>query len=380
MKSNLYLFVIWEKFLDKKELFLEDIKKNFTIREIYEITWNKKEFVNNLKRFYGLVLPDASRKAKMAGNGPFLLILISDPNPKLEKRKLDDMNEVEINKNVYESKMKYRQWVGVDYALHASNSENETEHDLALLFGERIQDFEKQLPEKWDGLIKKNEKQNLAGTNGWKNMREFFNVLNATTNYVVLRSFEELPDKIVHNDIDILTDNVKKLAIIITGENPEMDFPSTVDNKKISIDYRYQVGHHYDEKWAKDVLKRRVMHNDDFYIPNKEDYFYTLLYHTLEKGSKKYEKKLKNIAVEIGIKENMDEILNNVSKSEKFLNDYMTKMGYKKTNIKSRTWYKIKHNEIMRLVRASIYLTKTYGIRFFLKKMKLKFKIMKNHI
>jgi len=155
MKSNLYLFVIWEKFLDKKELFLEDIKKNFTIREIYEITWNKKEFVNNLKRFYGLVLPDASRKAKMAGNGPFLLILISDPNPKLEKRKLDDMNEVEINKNVYESKMKYRQWVGVDYALHASNSENETEHDLALLFGERIQDFEKQLPEKWDGLIKK---------------------------------------------------------------------------------------------------------------------------------------------------------------------------------------------------------------------------------
>ena len=59
MKSNLYLFVIWEKFLDKKELFLEDIKKNFTIREIYEITWNKKEFVNNIKRFYGLVLPDA---------------------------------------------------------------------------------------------------------------------------------------------------------------------------------------------------------------------------------------------------------------------------------------------------------------------------------
>ena len=50
MKSNLYLFVIWEKFLDKKELFLEDIKKNFTIREIYEITWNKKEFVNENRK------------------------------------------------------------------------------------------------------------------------------------------------------------------------------------------------------------------------------------------------------------------------------------------------------------------------------------------
>lgn len=380
MVSKLHLFIIWNKYFDKKELILNDLGKNFIIREVYEITWKKKEFVNNLKRFYGTKLLDASQKAELSGTGPFLLILISDPNPKLEKRRLDEINEVEINVNVYNSKMKYREWIGVDYALHASNSEEETKHDFALLFGSRIEDYEKELSDKWDNSIKKIGNHKLAGQNEWKNMKEFFNVLNETTNYVVLRNFEDLSNNILHKDIDMLTDDVKTMSLIINLENPEIDLPIIIDNKKTSIDFRYQMGHHYDEKWSKDVLKRRVMYKGNFYVPCKEDYFYTLFYHNMVNDSKKYNKTLSRLATEIGINENIDEILNNDVKSKKFLKKYLIKMGYKETNVKSRTLYKIRHNELVRLVRVSIFLVKTYGIVFFLKKMKLKIKLMKNHI
>ena len=89
--------------INKKDLILEDIEKKFIIRDVYEIKWSDEEFANNMKKFYGTRLPNTSKKIESSGIGPFLLILISDPNPKLERRMLDDMNEVEINTNVYNS-------------------------------------------------------------------------------------------------------------------------------------------------------------------------------------------------------------------------------------------------------------------------------------
>jgi len=378
--SKLYLFIIWKKSINKKDLILEDIEKKFIIRDVYEIKWSEEEFANNMKKFYGTTLPNASKKTELSGIGSFLLILISDPNPKLERRMLDDMNEVEINTNVYNSKMKYRNWAGADYALHASNSEKETKHDLALLFGAKLEDFEKELPEKWDRTIKKIDNHHIIGHNGWKNTKEFFNVLNATTNYLVLRNFEDFPDKIPDGDIDILTDDIKTMSIIINQENPDVDLPIIIGNKKISIDFRYQMGYKLDEKWSKGVLKRRVMHEGDFYVPCKKDYFYTLFYHNIIDSSMKYKKMLSQLAIEIGIEENINEILNDNVESERFLKKYMISMGYKKTNTTSKTLYKIKHNELIRLLRASIFLTKTHGIIFFLKKVKQKIKLMKDNI
>ena len=378
--SKLYLFIIWKKSINKKDLILEDIEKKFVIRDVYEIKWSEKEFANNMTKFYGRRLPNTSKKIESSGIGPFLLILISDPNPKLERRMLDDMNEVEINTNVYNSKMKYRAWAGADYALHASNSEEETKHDLALLFGTKLEEFEKELPEKWDRSIKKIDNHHIIGHNGWKNTKEFFNVLNVTINYVVLRNFEDFPDKIPDGDIDILTDDIKTMSIIINQENPDVDLPIIIGNKKISIDFRYQMGYKLDEKWSKDVLKRRVMHGGGFYVPCKKDYFYTLFYHNIIDGSMKYKKMLSQLAIEIGIEENINEILNDNVESERFLKKYMISMGYKKTNTTSKTLYKIKHNELIRLLRASIFFIKTHGIIFFLKKVKQKIKLMKDNI
>lgn len=90
--------------------------------------------------------------------------------------------------------------------------------------------------------------------------------------------------------------------------------------------------------------------------------------------SKKYNRKLKELGNEIGIGEKINDILNNENESKRFIDDYMKKMGYKETNTISKKVFKIKNNEVMRLVNASIFLFKRYGIVYFLKKVKLKIK------
>jgi hypothetical protein len=380
MQSQLYLFIIWKNSLHKKDIILEDIKKKFIIREVFEISWNEKEFENNLKRFYGSLLSNASEKAELCGKGSFLLIIISDPNARIEKRFLDDVNEVDVNLNVYDCKMKYRKWIGVDFALHASNSQKETSHDLMLLLGEKVEDLEKKLAKKWDKVIKKKVSE-LIGHKKWNNIKQLLDVLNETTNYVILRNFEELPDKLIHHDIDILTDDVKSISNIINeSEDADGKAPITVGDKEILLDFRYQEGHHYDEKWAKDILKRRIMYQNKFYVPCDKDYFYTLLYHAIiqRKIREEYKKILCQLARRNNIHENIEGILEDFDKSKKILVDYMSKMGYHRTTIDRRILYKIRHGEIIRLINTSIFLTKKYGIRFLLTKIKIKINLMKN--
>ena len=53
-------------------------------------------------------------------------------------------------------------------------------------------------------------------------------------------------------------------------------------------------------------------------------------------------------------------------------------MGYHKTTIQQRILYKISHSESGRLVKVAIFLLKTYGMRFLLKKIKEKIVISRN--
>ena len=380
MQSQLYLFIIWNNSLDKKDIILEDIRKKFIIREVFEISWNNNEFENNLKRFYGSSLHNSAQKAELCGKGPFLLIIISDPNARIQKKFLDDVNEVDVNVNVYDCKMKYRKWIGIDFALHASNSQKESSHDLILLLGKKIEDLEKELPDKWNGVIIKKDFE-LIGHKKWKDVKQFLDVLNETTNYVILRNFEELPDKLMHHDIDILTDDVKGISNIINESEVTVGkAPIIIGDKEILLDFRYQEGHHYDEKWAKDILEHRIMYQNEFYVPCDKDYFYTLLYHAVIQKSvrEKYKKTLYQLARKINIHENIEVILEDFDKSKKILEEYMSKNGYHRTTIDRRILYKIRHNEIVRLLNTSVFLARKYGIRFLLTKIKIKISIMKN--
>jgi len=378
MHSELYLFLIWEHARTREDFILEEIKKQFIIRDVYEIKWNEKNFSDNMRRFYGPKLGNVFEKTNLCGTGSFLLIIISDSNPKFGRRRTANGMEM-VNLNLYNSKRQYRKLTSKGFAIHSSLTSKETNDDLTLLLGKNTTDLEKTFPKKWDDSLKKIE-SDLMGQNGWTDMKELLYVLNSTINYVILRNFEGLPDKIFayeHNDVDILTDDFLRIPYLANGgKSPLNDiFPETVKigNKELSFDFGFPGDGYYDEKWSKDILKRRVFYNG-FYVPSNEDYFYSLFYHAIfyqMKVSDEYKKKLVDLAEILNLNEISQQTLEDLDKSKKFLEQYMTRMGYLHTNSLK---YKILHNKLSQYTKLSIYLWKKHGRQFLFTVIKRKIK------
>ncbi len=377
--STLHLFIIWEKSRNKSDLILDDLKNFLIIRQVYEVKWNKNNFLTNLKRFYERRLPETQQKANLCGTGPFLAILVSDPNPILKKMKAPNDEEDIVNVNIVESKMKYRTWVGEEFSIHSSISEKETNHDLTLLFGKNTNDLEIELPEKWDGYIKKIE-SDLVGQNGWNDFKQLLYVLNGTVNYLILRNFEGMPDKFDYNDVDLLAEDVKIRYILdgnfsLYGDNISR-LKMKAGDKMLEFDFRYLRNQHYmDEKWLKDILNRRVLHANGFYVPCREDYFYSLLYHAIfHKGiiSDKSKKRLDDLVQDLNIRDVNEQTFSDFDESKNFLKKYMKKMKYRNSN---SFVYKLKQNEYRRLVKVSLFIAKSQGLRYLLGAIKHKIAI-----
>ncbi len=362
MKSELHLLIIWENSRYKSELILEELKKKFTIREIFEVKWNDNEFTKNLKRFYGVTLPDPHKKMIQCGKGPFLVILITDQYPKYEKRNTS-LGKQNVNVNVYDIKRKFRTMIDGKYPIHGSIHEKEANHDLVLLFGKNVHDLEKTISKEWNGEIKKII-GDLFGSKKWNCLEDIFYVLNSTTNYVVLRNFEELPNKNPegnHKDIDILVDEQWHIPFLLNSIRSEKGGSPYVkiDGEKIFLDIRHVGDIYYDEIWSQNILKNKIISENGIYIPNEEDQFYSLLYHCLIHGaglSNDYLQKIQTLSKKLEI-----EIDNysNLSKLEEILEKFMNKSGYQYTN---STKYRIKHSEILRLIKVAIFVTKHEGL------------------
>ena len=56
--------------------------------------------------------------------------------------------------NTFDAKQTYRTWTGGGNHIHASNTPEESEHDLVLLLGKNLKDVRDSLSKKWDGKIK----------------------------------------------------------------------------------------------------------------------------------------------------------------------------------------------------------------------------------
>ena len=367
--SKLYLFIIWEKSRNKTEEILDDLRKKFVIRDVYQVKWSKENFLNNLRRFYGKTLPDAQEKAKVCGTGPFLVIIISDLYPKFDYS--ENMFEEDlVNSNINESKIKYRKWIGGDFTVHSSISDSETSHNLTLLFGKNPFDFEKDLPEEWNGAIK-NLELDLIGHDGWNDMKQLLYVMNSTVNYVILRNFEGMPTEFDYHDVDILV-NDEKLPYIVDKDfsslsNDARSIEFNVGGKTIIFNPNYFGDHYYDERWEKDILKRRTFHPNGFYTPCKMDYFYTLLYHVTfherwkktSKISDKYKKILSDLAKKLDMNEITNKTFDDVDYSKKMIEEYMSKMLYRHPDTLG---YKLTHGEHSRLIKSAIFIARKEGM------------------
>jgi SAM-dependent methyltransferase len=316
---------------------LNDLKKKFELLEVYEVNWSPEFFSDNMSRFYGVNLPPGAFKANQHDFGPFLLCIIEDKNPIYDNRETAK-GETHVNINTFDAKQTYRSWTGGGNNIHASNTEEETEHDLVLLLGKNLKDIRNSLPQAWNGKIKSID-SDLVGSKGWKNTSQLFYVLNATVNYLVLRNFENISDLHVQNnvwgdsDIDILTNQVEQIRFITNAKkileekNQEFHLVMIANN-----DVLLHVGEqYYDPKWANDILNRKVLSQHGFYIPNDEDHFYSLLYRALVQKSMvsdDYIERLVSLSSKLKINNLTREAFSTYDTVIEILDVYMRKMGY----------------------------------------------------
>ena len=282
--EEIHLFIIWSKGIDQKDKIVENISENLTICSVYNITWSENKFSNNLSRLYGENLPKNSHKEKHCGTNTFCCIIVKDNKPIYEIRDTSKGARV-VNTKIFDAKQLYRSWTRGGHKIHATDNIEETKLQLALLFGKDYNEY--LLRNKFDkNIIEYNN--DLMGANGWSSFDELFHILNLTSNYIVLRNFDNLEEQLTtkHPDVDVLTEN-KNLtkdilnAVQTTNKSYRVQHSVKINNKDINFDIRYVGDNYYDKNWEIELLKTKVKHAKGFYIADNLNLFYSLIYHAL---------------------------------------------------------------------------------------------------
>jgi len=281
--SEIHLIIIWEKALDKEEEILNYLSKKFELIRKLEIIWNPKNVDANFSRFYGENLPKGSHKEIHCGSGKFLALIVEDQKPLHGLRETTKGKKI-VNTNIFDCKQLFREWTGGGHKIHASNDDAESRRDIALLLGIDITK-DLNLIHKYNDTLT----QDLIGTNGWASFDEIFYVLNATTNYVVLRNAEDIGPKLFespHPDIDLLVKNVEEAKYIlnVTSVFPEeyrVHFVNFVGSDKVYWDLRSPNDGYMSDSWCDEILKLPEMDNSGRNIPSLNNLFWSRIYHAL---------------------------------------------------------------------------------------------------
>lgn len=178
MQKELNLFIIWQNARHKETEILADMANNYEIVQIYNMTWSKEHFAENLTRFYGKKLPNGCKKHKLCGEGDFLLVLVNDLNPDYKDS---------LNVNPIRSKILYRNWTGGGHLIHSCDNADEAKENLLFLLGITPEEYTLNHPEAWDGKII-NLKQDLVGTPTWKDKKTFYDFVNKLPNTIIDKS------------------------------------------------------------------------------------------------------------------------------------------------------------------------------------------------
>jgi len=312
---EVHLMVLWQHARVRESEIIADIQQHLKIMDAYEITWSNDKIAENFTRFYGTFLPNCSHKEKHCGTGPFLCLVLRDDAPNYEMVETSRGHEY-VNTNIFSLKQKYREWTGGGHKVHTTNSIKEVEHDSVLLLGLNYEDLIKSLPKKWDGKIK-SRNSDLIGAHGFDSLEQFFYTLNATTDYVVLRGFEDLTKTLNstdHGDIDIMVKDYTAARWIVGGEahftkNPRPHYLVNINGKFVYIDLWDINNNYHDRKWDQDIFNTSKVYKKIIHVPNDENYFYMLIYHCLinkHKVASDYYEKIYKLFVKLGFYKKYD--------------------------------------------------------------------------
>ena len=263
--KELHLIIIWKNGRYKEQEIVKSVNEEFDLVEKYKINWDKNLFGKNLTTFYGTNLPPNSKKEKHCGNGEFLLLTFYDNYPKYDYVETSRGTE-KVNLNVFLIKEKFRNWTGGGHKIHATNSINETNHDLILLLGLNYYDYKKSIKEKFNNINEdknfiKYISSNVTGVDGWKSLDQLFYVMNGTVEYVILRNFENLPNNNFskdHEDIDFLVRDIDQAVYVTNAEKLyKKRYKINVSGKDILIDFENVGDNYYDQRWQNHILKKK---------------------------------------------------------------------------------------------------------------------------
>ncbi len=338
MTCELHIFILWENAQSQKKRILNDIKARFQILEVNNIKWDDDNFSSNLTRFYGEKLPNKSHKEIECGTGRFTLVVVLDRKPVYGIRKTSRGDE-SVNTKMFDAKALYREWTAGGHKVHATNSPDETRHDLLLLLGVTYDTYlkDKKLKMKLNHPVhEKNTDLNLIGCIQWESLAQMFSILNENVEYLVLRNFEGMPEHYYlegHGDIDFLVRNRHEVAYLLNAtpvfrNELRVHYKVNINNQTVRLDLRYVGDDYYSIEWQERLLKERKNSNG-FYIPSDENLKFSLLYHALIHKkiiTDDYEKKLDEIGV-------------NQSNQFECLDQYMINNGFKFVEPKDSSVY-----------------------------------------
>ena len=296
MNSELHLIIIWHTAKSQYESIIQTLNSKFKILGVYEVFWDKECFVDNLIKFYSHsqfhLNPRKMKrmfrgKAKYCGIGSFYLIVFNDNMPEYAERSTSSGNR-EVNINIFDLKQRLRILTGGGHKIHATDSEAETNKDLTLLLGMNTTDYLRSHVSDWNNEISVIYR-NITGSGGYDSLESFLYVLNSSLEYVVLRNFEQYPERYSsneHGDIDLLVTNIKLLKHLSGAEKiykrkHRVHYKVRISDKDVYFDFRHIGDDYYDKQWEMQILKTRILKDNLFYVPDEINYYYSLLYHAI---------------------------------------------------------------------------------------------------
>jgi len=332
---DLQLFVIWPDARHHETLITEMIGADFCIVARFELHWSDERRENDFERLYATGVGLGSGKVEDAGVGPAVLVVAEDTDPTYQYRRNVSGFLEPTNVRMSRVKRAARDVAG-GYTVHSSNSLGEFFRDATLMLGPRRldellqQDTSAQLPPIEEVHA------DLIGANGWADLGELAEVLRRTTDYVVLRNYEQLPG-ILDSDpeIDILAREQLDFAAMVNGAAVDpvsgAAFTTTIAQRQVIFDVRWVGDGYLDPRWQERMLERRVTPELELSHPRIDDYFFSLLYHAkIQKPEVKprYVVRLRELAEELDLPADLTRGISGDDAAAAALDGYLAAHGF----------------------------------------------------
>lgn len=338
-KGDFACFALWKSARPYRDKIRDYLTENFEVLLETEIVWSEQYFHENAARLYEAPIfgekdaPHRSNHAKKIGDNRFILFVVKDSSPEYTYAR-SVSGKIELsNLNVVRAKYAFRDWIredtGVPYGVHSTNNIYEFFFQVPLLVGVEL--FETLLAGQKKSIQSINK--DLEGAGGWSSYQELFRMLNLSSNYLVLRGFESLPQVNPEKDLDVLTSDYQRFASALGAtQRQSMPFKGTVQvaGEPVSLDIRFVGDHYYYPVWAERMLATKVL-RDGVFVPRADHYFFSLLFHAkVQKPvvKDKYYGILEDLANELGFEWYRTQDLDDDIKMGRMLNGYFRNYDY----------------------------------------------------